>query len=417
MGGAAARLHGLARWLVRFGHQVTVITGFPNYPSGIVPALFRGKLKIREKVDGVDVLLTWIYASSHYSPWRRLANYLSSAVSATLAGIIIGRSYDLILTSSPPLFVGLAGWAVSRLHRIPFVFDIRDIWPDVAIEAGEFSPHAVIIRLSRCLARFIYKRASHITPVTENKRKKLLAERVPSGKLTVVPNGADIDLIQSHLNGNKRIELGLEGKFIVLYAGLIGIAQGVEIAVEAANLLKDIADIHFLIIGDGVLRNKLVERVKSFDLNNVTILQQQPRENIQAFVASSDVCLVPLVNGNLRDAVPSKLLEAWAYSRPVILAANGESAALVREIEGGVVVTPKDSNALADAVLTLKNDRQSLISYSRKGHEYVREHLDRRILAKQMELVFKKVLKVSNSRYFSHIPSVPEEKKRAGHRF
>jgi colanic acid biosynthesis glycosyl transferase WcaI len=387
MGGAAARLHGLARWLAQYEHQVTVITGFPNYPSGVIPRTYRGKLRMREEMDRVNVLRTWVYASSHRSSVRRLANYFSFVVSATAAGLTSGRAFDVVLASSPPLFIGLAGLAIARLRRVPWVFDIRDLWPDVAVEAGEFNPGAVITRLGYGLARFLYKRADFVTPVTASKRRKLLDAGVPASKLPVVANGVDLDQVTEVSCAAKRAELGLHGKFVVLYAGLIGIAQGVEIAAHAAESLRDQNDVHFLIVGDGVCRGELARRVEEHSLKNVTMLPQQPREEVPGFLAAADACLVPLASSDLQDAVPSKLLEAWAYNRPVILAAGGEAAALVREAEGGIVVPPEEPDRLAEAVLTLKNDRERLTHCAQQGREYVRQRFDRRVLARRMEQV------------------------------
>ncbi|NWG19340.1 MAG: glycosyltransferase family 4 protein [Chloroflexi bacterium] len=392
MGGPPARLHGLARWLAAFGHQVTVITGFPNYPTGVVAGEYRGKLRAIERLDGVDVLRTWVYASSFRSSWRRLANNLSFAGSAIVAGLTSGRSYDVILASSPPLFVGLAGWVLARVLRIPFVFDIRDLWPEVVIEAGELAPDAPLTRGLAALARGIYRAADHITPVTERKRAKLIATGVPPEKLTVVSNGADLDRVPVHLNGHKRSELGLDDKFVVLYAGLIGIAQGVEIAVHAADRLREHDDIHFLIVGDGVRKPELLAEARRLGLTNVTMLPRQPREAIPAFLSAADACLVPLVNTSLDDAVPSKLLEAWGHGRPVILAAGGEAAELVMRSGGGVVVSPDDPGQLAEAVLSLKRDQARLADYAHSGRAFVAEHFDRAALACRMEQVLQRVV-------------------------
>jgi colanic acid biosynthesis glycosyl transferase WcaI len=397
MGGAAARLHGLARWLVRLGHHVTVITGMPNYPTGVVPAPYRHKLRVREEMDGVDVLRTWVYASAFRSSVRRLANYFSFVVSATLAGLGAGRGYDVILASSPPPFVGLTGLFLARLRRIPLVFDIRDIWPEVAIEAGEFSADAPLARWGWRLAHFLYRHADHITPVTASKRSRLLASGVPQHKLTVVTNGADLDLVPAS-PADKRVELELQGKFVVLYAGLLGVAQGVEVAVEAAEILRAQQDVHFLIVGDGRRQSAIAARVKELNLNNVTLLPRQPREAMPAFLATADACLVPLANDSLEDAVPSKLLEAWAHSRPVILAAAGEAAHIVDQSGGGVVVAPGDPAALAEAVLALRDNPERCRCLAEQGHAHVATRYDRRLLAQQMEHVLQETISARRSR-------------------
>lgn len=391
MGGAAARLHGLSRWMAAQGNDVTVITSFPNYPSGQIPPRYKDKFKVREQMDGVDLVLTWIYASSHRSNLRRLANYFSFVFSSMIVGLFLRGNYDVILASSPPLFLGISGWVISRFRRIPFVFDIRDLWPDVAIEAGEFAPNSLMTRTWYALANFLYRRATHITPVTDNKRKKLVAAGVPSTKMTVVTNGVDLDLVPSPLPPDKRKELGLENKLVVLYAGLMGRAQGVGIAIHAAKQLRDQPNIHFLLVGDGVERELLLAKVAEFDLKNVTMLPRQPREEIPRFMATADICLVPLVSSDLVDAVPSKLLEGWAFGKLVILAAGGEAAAIVRQSNGGLVVSPEDPDQLTTAVSQLDQDREQLAACGANGYAYVCEHYDRKVLAQQMAAVLQNV--------------------------
>lgn len=386
MGGAAARLHGLARWLAAFGHRVTVITGLPNYPSGQIFEGYRSRLRVRETMDDVDVLRTWVYASSHRSPLLRLANYLSFVVSSILSGLTAGARYEVILASAPPLFIGLSGWILARFRRIPWVFDIRDLWPDVAVDAGEFAPDAAITRWGYRLARFLYRRAGHITPVTENKRRKLLETGVPSDKMTVIPNGVDLDLSASS-DRDWRAELGLIGRFIVLYAGLIGIAQGVEGAIDAAVKLRDQPRYHFLIVGDGVRRAEVIRLVEIHHLTNVTILPAQLRQAIPSLLRAADVAWVPLVSNNLVDAVPSKLLEAWAYRRPVILSASGEAAHLVRQANGGVVIPVGQPDRFAEAVVELASNPELLHAYAEAGHLFVKGRFERKTLARQMEEV------------------------------
>ena len=391
MGGAAARLHGLSRWMAAQGHDITVVAGFPNYPAGEFPAEYQGKLKAFETIDNVKIIRTWVYTTPKRSSVRRILNYLSFTCTSTIAGLLTRQKFDIVLASSPPLFLGLSGWIIGLLRRIPFVFDIRDIWPEVAVEAGEFAPDGKVTRMAEWLAKFIYKRADHITPVTENKLKKLAETGVPTAKMTVVTNGVDLDYVEAADKTDMREELNLQGKFIVLYAGLLGIAQGVDIAVRAADILRQHQDIHFVIVGEGVKRDELKQQVETLQLDNVLMLPRQPREKIPAFLATSNVSLVPLVSSNINDAVPSKLLEAWAYSRPVVLSAGGEAADIVNKNKGGLVITPGDAEQLAEAVLFLKENPQSQKEFAHNGHELVRNCYDRRVLAEQMARVLQKV--------------------------
>lgn len=392
MGGAAARLHGLSRWMVDQGHEVTVITAFPNYPAGEFPPEYKGKIKAAETMDGVKLLRTWVYTTPARSSMRRILNYLSFMVMSAIVGIFTRGKYDVILASSPPLFLGVSGWLIARLRRIPFVFDIRDIWPEVAVEAGEFAPDGKVTRLAERLARFLYNKADHITPVTENKFKKLEAAGVPAAKMSVVTNGVDLDYVETAVATDMRDELNLPNKFIVLYAGLLGIAQGVDIAVRAADILREQQDIHFVIVGEGVKRDELMQQIETLQLQNVTMLPRQPREKIPAFLKASDVSLVPLVSSNIDDAVPSKLLEAWAYGRPVILSAGGEAASIVYDSQGGLVIEPGNAAQLAEAILFLQEHPEERFAFAQKGHDLVRNCYDRRGLAQQMAQVLQKTV-------------------------
>ncbi|MFQ6616374.1 MAG: glycosyltransferase family 4 protein [Fidelibacterota bacterium] len=397
IGGAAARLHGLARWLIAYGHQVSVITGFPNYPTGLVPEHYRGKVHMREVRDRVEVIRTWVYASSHRTSFGRLANYFSFVISSVIAVFRLRGEFDVLVASSPPLVIGVPARIVSRRYRIPLVFDVRDIWPDVAVDAGAFKPNNPMIRLGRKLARYLYAISDHITPVTEIKRKKLIAEGVREDKITVVPNGVDFDRLNQSEAHQWTERLHLRDHFVVIYTGLIGIAQGVGIIVEAAGELRDNPRIHFLIVGDGVEREHLMGRCTSLGLDNVTFISSQPRTEIPSLLASADLAVVPLVSEDLVDAVPSKLMEAWACRRPVLVAAAGEAAELVETAGGGVVVPPGEPVRLARAVEDLFGNRAALERCAKRGQAYAKSHFDRRNLARRMEKVLLAVTRGSSA--------------------
>jgi glycosyltransferase involved in cell wall biosynthesis len=392
IGGAAARLHGLARWLASFDHRVTVVTGMPNYPSGVIPTEYWGKCYVSENIDGVDVLRTWVYASSHRSSLRRLANYFSFVFSSLVRVLLAGVKFDVIIASSPPLFIGISGWLLSWFLRAPWVFDIRDIWPDVAVEAGEYAANSLFTRWGHRLARFLYQRATHITPVTENKYLKILATGIPSRKVTVVPNGVDLDRLSASADIDWRAELGLLDRFVVVYAGLIGIAQGVEIIVEAASILRDNPDLHFLLVGNGVRRAEVIRRSEELALRNMSFLPSQPREHIPSILRAANVAWVPLVSEELTDAVPSKMLEAWACRKAVILSASGEAADLVRRSGGGIVIPPGQPNRLAEAILALKSSPDTLQSSGDSGYRFVKKNFARQKQARLMEQVLLNVI-------------------------
>jgi glycosyltransferase involved in cell wall biosynthesis len=299
--------------------------------------------------------------------------------SSIVAGLFAGRGHDVVLASSPPLFVGAAGWLVAQLLRIPFVFDVRDIWPDVAVDAGEFAANAPVVRFLSELADSIYAQADCIIPVTETKQTRIRAHGVPDSKMRIVPNGVDLDLIPD-CPGDVRPELDLIGRFVVLYAGLIGVAQGLEIVTEAAELLRDTDEVRFLIVGDGVRRPALEDEIHRRRLRNVVLLPSQQREAMPAILNTGDVCLVPLSSAGIADAVPSKLLEAWAYRR---------------KVGGGVVIGPRDAQALAQTILLLKESPEVLAKQGAAGRLWVENSLDRRKLADLLASVLEDVVENS----------------------
>ena len=385
MGGAAARIHGLARWLQAYGHNVSVITGFPSYPAGIVSEEYKGKYYAVEIIEGVQVHRVWSFTTSMQNGISRILNYFSFVLSALIIAMRLKGPHEIVIASSPPLFLGITGCFISIFKHIPLVFDVRDLWPDVAVESGIFSPHNPLIKMSRQLAKFIYKRSTKITPVTKTKYKKILSIIHDSEKIKVIPNGVDFDRLVSFENPNLRKRLGLDDKFIVSYTGLIGIAQGIGNIISAAEELKDNNAIHFLIVGEGVEKEKLKRNAQHLGLRNVTFLPSQPRENIPGILSEVNLVLVPLVSDQITDAVPSKLLEAWACEKPVILIAGGEAAELVQRADGGIVVDPKNPTSLASTIRSLSSKNIELNEYGRNGQVFVKENFNRKYLVKKLE--------------------------------
>ncbi len=392
MGGAAARISGLAKWLVKFGHDVTVITGYPNYPMGKIFPEYKNKKNKIEFIDGVKILRSKVFPVSYKSVLVRLLNYFTLFFTALWNGIRKRNNFDIIIASSPPLTIGILGLILSKIYKIPWIFDIRDIWPDVAVEAGMVKENGIVHKLSKKLADYLYKQATYITPVTERKLTKIEKSDIPIGKISVVPNGVDFDLINDTKQMKWRSELGLKNKFILSYAGLIGIAQGVNVIIETAIRLKEKNDIQFLIVGEGVEKQKLQNRVKSLELNNITFLQSQPKESIPSLLTTSDIALIPLVSDKLLDAVPSKLLEAWACKLPVILIAGGEAADIVSKAQGGIVVSSNDVEGIVTAIIKLKDSPALMNKYSKNGFDYVFRYYDRESLARVMEKVIFKII-------------------------
>lgn len=387
VGATQARAHDMARALVRSGHEVTVVTELPNHPVGRLAEEDRGKWFERTELDGIEVIRVWVKTSPSKTFWNRIAFYSSFMAMAILAGIFrVSGSFDVIYATSPPLFVGLAGAILGVLRATPLVFEVRDPWPAAAVALGELrSRHA--IRAAEWIESLCYEQASRVVTVTESWRRLLLQRGVPEEKIRLVPNGANLEMMRPQLAeaAELRRSLGLEDSFVVLFAGLHGIAQGLDAVLDAAEKLRDEEDIQLVFVGEGPVKSRLAERAKELRLDNIRFLAQVARARVPAFFSMADTALVPLRSvGLLEGAVPTRLLDAWACGCPALVAAGGEARALVVEARGGVCVAPEDAEAMARAIIELRDDPESRRLMGENGFRFVRARFDRKVQARQL---------------------------------
>jgi colanic acid biosynthesis glycosyl transferase WcaI len=348
-GAVQVRALTVARALVEQGHQVTVLTEVPNHPSGVIQSAYRGKLWVRDTLDGIDVIHLWVKTSEVKHFRSRMLFYLSYMLAAIIAGLVVLGRFDVIFANSPPLFVAVAGWILSLVRRTPFVMEVQDLWPESAVVLGELQ-NPRYIRAAKWVEEKCYRRAKHIVAVTQGICDRLLARGVPGTKLVLAPNGSNIDIFQPDLEGaaDLRAQLALERKFVAIYAGIHGIAQGLEVLVEAARLLEDQTDVHLVLVGDGPQKAKILALKERYGLPNLSMLPGQPLEQMPAYLTMADVSLVPLRKNDLfLGARPTKIFDAWACSRPVIVSIDGEARQVVEAVGGGVFVEPEDARAIA----------------------------------------------------------------------
>jgi len=387
VGATQTRAYEMAHYLVSAGHRVTMLTEVPNHPSGIIPPEYRGRLYDRADLNGIDVLRVWVKASPQKRFTTRMAFYLSYMVNATLAGLLLARGhYDLLYATSPPLFVGGAALALSWLRRIPLVFEVRDLWPESAVALGELK-NPRFIRWATRLEESCYARARRIVVVTEGIRQRLAA-RGYGDKLALIPNGANTDLFRPDPDGAAalRARLGLEGRFVVLYAGVHGLAQGLETVLEAARRLQRVPQVHFLFVGEGPCKADLLTLKDRLGLTNVTLLPECPRSEMPAFFSAADVALVPLRRLELfQGAVPSKMFDAWACACPVLLSIGGEARAILEQAGGGLFVEPEDPAALAAAINQLQAHPEPLRRWGQAGRDFTVAHYSRQSQAARLE--------------------------------
>ncbi len=395
VGATQTRAYEMARYLVSAGHQVTMLTEVPNHPSGIIPPEYRGNAYERVSLDGIDVIRVWVKASPTKTFATRMLFYISYMINAALAGLLLARGrYDVIYATSPPLFVGGAALALSYLRRIPLLFEVRDLWPESAVALGEISSTRAAV-LAGKLEEMCYNRARRVVVVTEGIRRRL-EERGFGAKLALIPNGANTELFRPDPEAGAvlRSELGLGGRFLVIYAGIHGVAQGLETVLDAARVLQDEPHIHFLFVGEGPKKGDLLNQRDTLGLVNVTMLAEQPRDSMPAYMSAADVALVPLRRLELfRGALPSKMFDAWACGCPVVLSIDGEARQVLERAEGGVFVEPEDPELMAQALSQLKGDPGRLRQLGKNGRCFVEEHYSRERLAAQLEALLRGVVK------------------------
>ena len=386
-GAVQVRALTVARTLAEAGHRVTVLTEVPNHPLGVVQPGYRRKLWVRETRDGVDVLHLWVKTSPVKNFRARMAFYLSYMLAAIIAGVLLPGRVDAVFANSPPLFVAIAGWVISLVRRTPFVMEVQDLWPESAVVLGELN-NPRFIRWAEWAEERCYRRAGRIVAVTQGIQERLIARGVPAAKIVLAPNGSNTDIFRPDPEGGARLraELGLEGKFVAIYGGIHGIAQGLETVIEAARLLANEPDIQFLFVGEGPRKADLLALKEQYGLDNLRMLPGQPLERMPAYLSLADVALVPLRRVDLfQGALPTKMFDAWACRTPTLITVDGEARRLLEEMGAGVFVEPENPSALAAALRRLRDEPDRLVQMGEAGYRAVRARYSLQAAAQQIQ--------------------------------
>lgn len=380
VGAPQSRLSELASRAQAAGHSVTVLTSFPNYPTGVIPAGYRGRFRMVEKLGGVRVIRTWTYATPNRGFLRRILNHLSFAFSSLFATRMLDR-VDIFFVESPPLLIGLAALALRRLKRAPYIFNVSDIWPQSAIELGALR-NRTAIWLAEKLELRLYRRAVRVSVVTPGILQRLAARGIPREKLALLTNGVDTAVFRPAAPdiGLAR-ELGFDERKVFLYAGTHGMAQGLSTVLEAARLTNR-TDVIYVLAGEGAEKEALVHEAERLRLTNVRFLDNQRKDRMPALLNLAYAAVVPLKRLDLfKSALPSKMFESMATAKPIVASMWGEAAELVRTANCGVVVEPEDARSLADAVEKLAGDPTLARSLGENGRRCVEENFDRDAIA------------------------------------
>ena len=397
----ASRTYEHCRAWVQSGQEVLVATNVPNHPAGQVYPGYRNGLVQRETIDGINVYRLLTFLAPNRGVLRRALNYFFYLVMAVLVAPFLPR-VDVVVSTSPQFFCGLAGYFVSRIKRVPWVLEIRDLWPESIVAVGAARP-SLMLRWVASLARFAYRKADLVLCVTDSFKTAIMAEGIPGDKIAVIKNGVDLAFYAPEsIPDADAVDIpglgDIRGKFIAAYVGTHGMAHGLDTILQAAELLRDVPDVLFLLVGDGARREHLLEQRNTMQLDNVVMLEQQPKSMMPVIWAITGASLVLLRDEpTFLSVIPSKIFESMAMQRPIILGVRGERQALLEESGAGICIQPESAAELAAAVRRLHADVEMRRTMGQAGRRFVTENFDRKVLA---------------ARYLDLLTSVVEKRRR-----
>ena len=376
---AAILITELATDLRKRGHQVTVVTGAPNYPQGRIFEGYHNSIYAVEMLDHVRVVRTWSYISQSKNFWPRIFHYGTYSATAFYGGFFSGRP-DVIVSFSPPLPLGFSAWLLSRIFRIPWVLQLEDLYPDAAIAAGVMRNKRVI-NFFLGMEKFLYQNSERISVISKNFKQILLNKGIRNSKIEVIPVWADPDKVLPMPKQNTfRCEHGLSEKFVVMYAGNIGLTSCLEDILQAAEILREKNDIHFVIIGEGIKKESLQAEMHARKLMNISFMPFQPRETFPEMLAAADLNLVTLNANAALSSLPSKIFNVMASARPVlaITPPGSEIKQIVEEADCGWNVSPQSPEKLAEVIVQLKSRESRLIQMGKNGRTCLEKNYSRK---------------------------------------
>lgn len=385
------RLSDLAKQLHNAGHQIIVLTAMPNYPQNEIQRAYKGKLFLEEQNEGIRILRSWIFVGKSRSIIPRLLNYWSFTFSSFIFGCIKLKKQDIIICESPPLFLGLTGWLLSGIKRSKFIFNISDLWPESAEKLGVITNKS-LLNLAEKLELFLYRKSFLITGQTQGIIQNI-KERTHLDNLHWLPNGISEETLQ--LNSNKencrKVFNIPDTAFVLCYAGVIGHAQGLEVILNAATELQQ-KDIIFVICGDGPELEKLKTLSQSLKLSNITFTGPLSKKDALQLVLASDAAIIPLKKLDLfKGAIPSKIFENCAMSKPILLGVDGEAKQLfIEQAQAGLYFEPENSQSLAAAIKQLYENPSLRNQLGENGKHFVISKFSRKQIALDFLEAFKK---------------------------
>lgn len=367
----------MAQYLRNHGHELVIVASDLNYQTG-QRTVERTGLFAEQVIDGVRILRAYIYPTLHRSYFWRIISFFSFMFSSVWTALAV-KDADLIMGTTPPIFQAVSAWLVASLRGKPFLLEVRDLWPEFGVSMGVLK-NPILIVLARWLENFLYARATHILVNSPAYKEYMLGKGVPENKVTYIPYGTDVDMFNPDVDGSSvRKKIGLEDKFVVLYAGALGQANDIDTILRAAERLKHETQIRIVLFGDGKERARLESESERMKLTNVIFAGVCPKKEMPLVIASADVCLAILQDVRMfRTTYPNKVFDYMASARATVLVIDGVVRDVIESSDGGVFVQPGNDEQLAETILELSKDSQRVKQMGVNARAYLVKHLDRR---------------------------------------
>jgi len=377
-------------WIKEDDVEVTIITCTPNFPHGRVYDGYKNKLYQVEYIDGIKVIRVWSYITSNSGFIKRVLDYVSFGVMAFFVGLF--QKHDVIVATSPQFFTTWAAWGINKIRRKPWIFELRDLWPESIKTVGVMKQGKIIDILEK-IELGLYKDCDKVIAVTEAFKTNLITRGIESNKIEVVTNGSNIELFYPREKDEELLKsLNLENKFIVGYIGTHGMAHSLDFIVKALSKVED-STIHFLFIGDGAMKQSIVEIAKKLELKNITFLEPISKEKVPRYLSICDVSLAPLKReDNFKTVIPSKIFEASVMLKPTLLGVEGQAQEIIEKYNAGICFKPEDENDFLEKLNILRNDKEQYKNLQ-LGCEILATKFNRKYLANEMLFIIKNLSK------------------------
>lgn len=391
LGAASSRAYDTAKYLKKFGHNISVLTAFPNYQLFKPIKKYKNKIVYFEEIDGIRIYRSYIYSSSKKSLMARFLGFLTFMISSIMAGLFI-KNFEIVIASSPPFSIGISGFIISKFKKAKMVFEVRDLYPDSAIELGVLK-NIFLIKLLRMAENYLYCKADLLVGLTKGivNHFKYFGH---SEKSVLITNGVNIELFSSKSEYKNSVITKMNGGIILINVGILGRMHSLETILEALFLIND-KNISLYLVGEGAEEEKLKLKANELNLENVIFLNNQARESIPLLISKSDICIVTTKKIKLtRGTLPVKAFEYMACGKPIVAAVHGEAADMINKAKAGIVVAPEDSVQMSRAIIKLCQDKKLRSELGMNGKKFVKLYYSREKIAR----LYEKQLKELNSR-------------------